>query len=119
MKRTIFALILVLAVSVMGNAAFADTIQFTTSGVFNITGPTWTGNGTSDVKVCETVTCANGIEIRFTGANGSYNVPPAAGASLGSIAVKGFDPGTTSAAGTFTLTITQTAPTGGTGTLSA
>jgi hypothetical protein len=115
MKRIGFALVLILAIAVMGNVAAADVITFSTSGVFS-SGLATGGDGTNQITFGSGADTAT---LLFTGAlPSSYGVAVGspAGVGLGFFQIAATGNGAT-ASGTFTLTISQTLPSAGTGDL--
>lgn len=118
MKRIGFALVLMLAIAVMGNVAAADVITFSTAGVFNA-GAATSGDGTNQITFG---TGANTATLLFNGTLPfSYPVDsasPSVGVGLGTFQIAATGSGAT-ASGTFTLTINQTSPDSGTGSLGA
>lgn len=123
LKTAMMALVVTGLMVLSASISKADTVTFTTAGVFSglsIGGVAVNGNPVS------TATFTNGggsITIKFTGSSQSIAVPPQNGAvSLGIFQTAMTGAGG-SGSGTLLLTITQTSPTGGsnsfTGNLSA
>jgi hypothetical protein len=100
----------------MGNVAAADVITFSTSGLFS-SGAATSGSGTNQITFG---TGGDTAILLFNGAlPASYPVnsgSPSVGVGLGSFQIAATGNGAT-ASGIFTLTINQTSPDGGTGTL--
>jgi hypothetical protein len=113
-----FALgVVAVAIFALGQSvAKADPVTFSTSGTFTCGG--CTGSGTNNVAF------TNGtsqLMITFTGL-GSTSLNTPTGSSFGNFQTffsSGMTPATVNASGTFTLTVTQTVPSGGSGGFSA
>src|SRR5215813_7632626 len=106
-----------LLVAVMGfgtSQVQADPVTFTTSGVFTCGG--CTGSGTNSVTFLGGM--GNALMITFTGL-GSTSLNTPTGSSFGNFQTFVSGNGTINASGTFTLTITQTIPVGGSNSFSA
>jgi hypothetical protein len=101
-------------------AAHAELVTYSTTGVFGVPTPgaletgVVSGDGTSSIDV------GGGMTITFDGLIGnSVNVPPPSFASLGTFQVAGSGISNIPFFDTFTLTITQSSPSVGTGAFSA
>jgi hypothetical protein len=119
-KMSFMALVITGVMAFTASATKADTVTFTTTGVFSGLSAGGIGAGTS---MATFGSGANTISIKFTGANQSILVPPQNGAvSLGIFNTAMTGTGA-SGSGILTLTINQTSPSGGnqsfTGNLSA
>ncbi len=106
--------IVAMAIFAMGQGvANADPVTFTTSGTFTCVG--CSGSGTNSVTFTNGM--GNALMITFTGL-GSTSLNTPTGSSFGNFQT--FVSGTgASASGTFSLTITQTVPTAGSGSFTA
>src|SRR5215216_1512763 len=94
--------------------ANADPVTFTTSGTFTCAG--CAGSGTNSVTFLGGV--GNALMITFTGL-GSTSLNTPTGSSFGNFQTFFSGNGVIAASGTFTLTITQTVPVGGSDSFSA
>jgi len=110
-KMSFMALLVTSVMALAASATKADTVTFTTTGVFSGLSAGDTGAGTS------TATFGSGgdtISIKFTGSNQSIGVPPQDGAViLGVFNTALTGAGAENGSGILTLTINQTSPTPG------
>jgi hypothetical protein len=113
-KATIMSALLVTMVAFGTSEAKADPVTFTTSGTFTCGG--CAGSGTSSVTFLGGM--GNALMITFTGL-GSTTLNTPSGSSFGNFQTFVSGTGVISATGTFTLTITQTAPIAGSDSFSA
>ena len=114
-RTSLMAALVAGLMAVAASATRADTVTFTTTGAFTglSAGGVATGNGTS-VSNATFTGMAGTIVIRFTGSNQSIAVPPQNGAVSLGIFTTSMTGNGASGAGTLTLTINQTSPSGGT-----
>src|SRR6188474_1292969 len=103
---TIAAFLLVASLGV--SSANADPVTFSTSGTFTCVG--CSGSGTNSVTFLGGM--GNALMITFTGL-GSTSLNTPTGSSFGNFQTFFSGSGAVAASGTFTLTITQTVPSGG------
>ena len=109
-KMSFMALVITGVMALTASATKADTVTFTTTGVFSGLSAGGTGSGTS---MATFGSGGNTISIQFTGANQSILVPPQnGGVSLGIFNTAMTGTGA-SGSGLLTLTINQTSPSGG------
>lgn len=112
-KTTLMGVLLTVMLGIVAAEAKADPVTFSTSGTFTCGG--CTGSGTNSVTFPGGA--GNALMITFTGL-GSTSLNTPTGSSFGNFQT--FVSGTgASASGTFTLTITQTIPSAGSGSFSA
>lgn len=108
-KMSFMALFITGVMALTASATKADTVTFTTAGVFSGLSAGGTGSGTS------TATFGSGgdtISIKFTGSSQSILVPPQDGAvNLGIFNTALTGAGAENGSGILTLTINQTSPT--------
>jgi len=114
MKTTLMSAVL-LAVGALGMAeANADPVTFSTSGIFTCAG--CAGSGTNSVTFLGGN--GNAVMVTFTGL-GSTSLNTPTGSSFGNFQTFVSGNGAINLSGTFTLTITQTVPVGGSDSFSA
>src|SRR6476619_3376880 len=114
LKTTIMGALLLAVVAFGTSKAQADPVTFTTSGVFTCGG--CSGSGTNSVTFLGGM--GNAVMITFTGL-GSTSLNTPTGSSFGNFQTFVSGNGAIAASGTFTLTITQTAPVAGSNSFSA
>ena len=114
LKTTLISLLLLVIVVLGTSTAKADPVTFSTSGTFTCAG--CAGSGTNSVTFLGGM--GNALMITFTGL-GSTSLNTPTGTSLGNFQTFVSGTGTINASGTFTLTITQTVPIGGSDSFSA
>src|SRR5688572_17530423 len=108
MKTIVMAAVLAGFMAIGASTANADPVTFSTSGVFTCAG--CSGSGTNSVTFLGGM--GNALMITFTGL-GSTSLNTPTGSSFGNFQTFVSGNGVISATGTFTLTITQTAPVAG------
>lgn len=114
MKTTLMTVLLAGLMAIGASTANADPVTFSTSGTFTCAG--CAGSGTNSVTFLGGV--GNALMITFTGL-GSTSLSTPTGSSFGNFQTFFSGSGVISASGTFTLTITQTVPIGGSDSFSA
>ena len=115
LKTTIMGALLVMVMVAFGKTeAKADPVTFSTSGTFTCAG--CAGSGTNSVTFLGGM--GNALMITFTGL-GSTSLNTPSGSSFGNFQTFFSGNGSIAASGTFTLTITQTAPIAGSDSFSA
>lgn len=112
-KATLMSALLLAMVTLSTSEAKADPVTFSTSGTFTCAG--CGGSGTNSVTF---LNMGNALMITFTGL-GSTSLDTPTGSSFGNFQTFFSGTGTVNASGTFTLTITQTAPIPGSDSFSA
>jgi len=119
-KMSFMALLIIGVIALTASATKADTVTFTTTGVFSGLSVNGSGAGTSTATFG---TATNNISIKFTGSNQSILVPPQNGTVNLGVFNTALNGEGADGSGILTLTINQTSPTPGsnsfTGTLSA
>jgi len=113
-KATLMSALLLAMVTLSTSEAKADPVTFSTSGIFTCAG--CGGNGSNSVTFLGGV--GNTLMITFTGL-GSTSLNTPTGSSFGNFQTFFSGNGVIAASGTFTLTITQTVPVGGSDSFSA
>ena len=114
-KATFMSALLVVVMAAFGKSeAKADPVTFTTSGTFTCVG--CAGSGSNSVTFAGGM--GNALMITFTGL-GSTTLNTPSGSSFGNFQTFVSGTGVVNASGTFTLTITQTAPSAGSSSFSA
>ena len=113
-KATLMSALLLAMVAVGTSEAKADPVTFTTSGTFTCAG--CAGSGTNSVTFLGGI--GNALMITFNGL-GSTSLNTPTGSSFGNFQTFVTGNGVINASGTFTLTITQTAPIPGSDSFSA
>ncbi len=114
-KATFMSALLVVVMVAFGTSeAKADPVTFTTSGIFTCSG--CSGSGTNSVTFLGGM--GNAFMLTFTGL-GSTTLNTPSGSSFGNFQTFVSGNGTINISGTFTLTITQTAPIPGSDSFSA
>ena len=108
MKTTLMTALLAGLMAIGASSANADPVTFTTSGTFTCAG--CAGSGSNSVTFLGGA--GNALMITFTGL-GSTSLNTPTGSSLGNFQTFVSGNGVIAASGTFTLTITQTVPVGG------
>ena len=114
LKATLMSALLLAIVTLGTSEAKADPVTFSTSGTFTCAG--CAGSGTNSVTFLGGM--GNALMITFTGL-GSTSLDTPTGSSFGNFQTFVSGTGVISATGTFTLTITQTAPIAGSDSFSA
>ena len=114
LKTTIMGALLVFMVTLGTSEAKADPVTFSTSGIFTCGG--CAGSGSNSVTFLGGM--GNALLITFTGL-GSTTLNTPSGSSFGNFQTFVSGNGVIAASGTFTLTITQTAPSAGSDSFSA
>lgn len=114
LKVTLMSALLLAIVTLGTSEAKADPVTFSTSGTFTCAG--CSGSGTNSVTFLGGM--GNALMITFTGL-GSTSLDTPTGSSFGNFQTFVSGVGVISATGTFTLTITQTAPIAGSDSFSA
>jgi len=114
LKTTIMGALLVFMVTLGTSEAKADPVTFSTSGIFTCGG--CAGSGSNSVTFLGGM--GNALMITFTGL-GSTTLNTPSGSSFGNFQTFVSGNGVIAASGTFTLTITQTAPSAGSDSFSA
>src|SRR5687768_18448988 len=114
MKTIVMAAVLAGFMAIGASTANADPVTFSTSGVFTCAG--CSGSGTNSVTFLGGM--GNALLITFTGL-GSTTLNTPSGSSFGNFQTFVSGNGVIAASGTFTLTITQTAPSAGSDSFSA
>lgn len=114
LKTTMMGALLVFMVALGTTEAKADPVTFSTSGTFTCGG--CAGSGTDSVTFLGGV--GNALMITFTGL-GSTTLNTPSGSSFGNFQTFVSGTGVINASGTFTLTVTQTAPSAGSDSFSA
>jgi len=114
LKTTIMGALLVFVVALGTSEVKADPVTFSTSGTFTCAG--CAGSGSNSVTFLGGM--GNALLITFTGL-GSTTLDTPSGSSFGNFQTFVSGSGVINASGTFTLTITQTAPIGGSDSFSA
>lgn len=114
MKTTLMTVLLAGLMAIGASTANADPVTFSTSGTFTCAG--CAGSGTNSVTFLGGM--GNALMITFTGL-GSTSLSTPTGSSFGNFQTFFSGSGVISASGTFTLTITQTVPIGGSDSFSA
>ena len=107
MKTIVMTALLAGFMAIGASTANADPVTFTTTGTFTCV--SCGGNGTNSVTF---MNLGNALMITFTGL-GSTSLDTPTGSSFGNFQTFFSGSGPVSASGTFTLTITQTVPSGG------
>jgi hypothetical protein len=107
-KATLMGALLLAMMSLATSEAKADPVTFSTSGVFTCAG--CAGSGSNSVTFLGGM--GNALMITFTGL-GSTSLNTPTGSSFGNFQTFFSGNGVIAASGTFTLTITQTVPVGG------
>ena len=119
-KMSFMALLITGVMALTASATKADTVTFTTTGVFSGLSVNGSGAGTSTATFG---TATNNISIKFTGSNQNILVPPQNGTVNLGVFNTALNGEGADGSGILTLTINQTSPTPGsnsfTGTLSA
>jgi hypothetical protein len=113
-KATLMSALLLAMVTLGISEAKADPVTFSTSGTFTCVG--CAGSGTNSVTFLGGM--GNALMITFTGL-GSTSLNTPTGSSFGNFQTFFSGNGVIGATGTFTLTIIQTVPTGGSDSFSA
>src|SRR5215510_9806254 len=113
-KATLMSALLLAMVTLATSEAKADPVTFSTSGVFTCAG--CSGSGTNSVTFSGGM--GNALMITFTGL-GSTSLNTPTGSSFGNFQTFVSGNGAIGVSGTFTLTITQTIPSAGSGSFSA
>lgn len=113
MKTIVMTALLAGFMAIGASTANADPVTFTTTGTFTCV--SCGGNGTNSVTF---MNLGNALMITFTGL-GSTSLDTPTGSSFGNFQTFFSGSGPVSASGTFTLTITQTVPSGGTDSFSS
>jgi PEP-CTERM motif len=113
-KATLMSALLLAIVSLGTSEAKADPVTFSTSGTFTCGG--CAGSGSNSVTFLGGA--GNALLITFTGL-GSTSLNTPTGSSFGNFQTFVSGNGVIAASGTFTLTITQTVPVGGSDSFSA
>jgi hypothetical protein len=108
MKTIVMAAVLAGFMAFGASTANADPVTFTTSGTFTCAG--CAGSGTNSVTFLGGM--GNALMITFTGL-GSTSLNTPTGSSFGNFQTFVSGTGSIAASGTFTLTISQTVPVGG------
>jgi hypothetical protein len=108
MKTIVMAAMLAGFMAIGASTANADPVTFTTSGTFTCAG--CAGSGTNSVTFLGGM--GNALMITFTGL-GSTSLNTPTGSSFGNFQTFVSGTGSIAASGTFTLTISQTVPVGG------
>jgi hypothetical protein len=106
-KATLMSALLLAMVTLSTAEAKADPVTFSTSGTFTCAG--CNGSGTNSVTF---MNMGNALMITFTGL-GSTSLDTPTGSSFGNFQTFFSGSGAVNASGSFTLTITQTAPIAG------
>jgi PEP-CTERM motif len=114
LKATLMSALLLAIVTLGTSEAKADPVTFSTSGTFTCAG--CSGSGTNSVTFLGGM--GNALMITFTGL-GSTSLNTPTGSSFGNFQTFVSGTGVIGATGTFTLTITQTAPSAGSDSFSA
>ena len=114
LKATLMSALLLAIVTLGTSEAQADPVTFSTSGTFTCAG--CAGSGTNSVTFLGGM--GNALMITFTGL-GSTSLDTPTGSSFGNFQTFVSGTGVIGATGTFTLTITQTAPIAGSDSFSA
>lgn len=114
LKATLMSALLLAIVTLGTSEAQADPVTFSTSGTFTCAG--CAGSGTNSVTFLGGM--GNALMITFTGL-GSTSLDTPTGSSFGNFQTFVSGTGFIGATGTFTLTITQTAPIAGSDSFSA
>ena len=118
LKMSFMALVVTGLMALNASVTKADTVTFTTTGVFSalsaVPGGTATPtNGVPDSTAMFDDGSGNTITIKFSGSNQSILVPPQNGAVSLGIFTTAMTGAGTSGSGTLTLTINQTSPSSG------